>query len=136
MVDGTWVAEIDVPTGSWRYWPSDGVAIWVGARKDAIPRVEAVASLDLFDAVAALASAGLALRELSFRFADGWTANIRAHRALDLLADSGDFEGISGVWADPAGRAVRATVYKTGVVTAEDRDQAWRIAEALRELAR
>lgn len=131
MTDGTLQADLQVPPGTWRLWPERQVALWVGARPDAVPAVRADAQLDLFDAALALSDAGLKLRDLRARNAVGWGKLMRAHHALRHLAEHPDTGAVRGVWADPVGRAIRAEIHSSGTMFVQDAAAAWRIAEAV-----
>jgi hypothetical protein len=129
--DGSLSAALDVPPGMWRYWPARRVAFWLGARRDACPSLRADARLDLYDVVLRLGRHGYLLRDLKVHGPDGWGSRRRAGAALRSLANDPFADAVRGVWADPAGRAVRLEIHTTGAMAAQESDAVWTLAEAV-----
>ena len=129
--DGSMSAELEVPPGVWRYWPAGRVAFWLGARRDACPSLRADAQLDLYELVLRLGRQGYLLRDLKTLGGNGWGPRRRAGAALKALAADPFVEAVRGVWADPAGRAVRLEIHTTGAMAAQDGDTLWTLAEAI-----
>lgn len=144
--DGTLQADLEVPAGSWRFWPRLRVAVWVGVEPHATPRLAVDARLDLFDVAVAISDSGLALRDL--RVLDGseadeqadarrgWSRSLPARQALAYLAVRPDVGAVRGVWSDGEGRAVRVELHSSGVMFAQEATDVWRVAEAIGRLTR
>jgi hypothetical protein len=129
--DGSLRAELDVPAGVWRYWPARRVAFWLGAHSDSRPSLRADAQLDLYELLIRLGEQGYLLRDLKTLGPDGWGPRRRAGSALRALASDLCAAAVRGVWADPAGRAVRLEIHTSGVMIAQDGDTVWTLAEAV-----
>jgi hypothetical protein len=129
--DGSMSAELGVPPGVWRYWPARRVAFWLGASRDARPSLRANAQLDLYELVLCLGRQGYLLRDLKTLGPGGWGPRRRAGAALRALADDPSVEAVRGVWADPAGHAIRLEIHTTGAMAAQDGETVWTLAEAV-----
>lgn len=124
-------AEIDVPPGLWRLWPARGVAIWVGARPASLPRIAfSCAEVDFARALVLLADDGLWPSELRVLTEKGWSPSLRVGTALRVLV-AASADALYGLWSDEAGRALRATIFRTGEVRAETRELAERLSIVL-----
>jgi hypothetical protein len=112
-------AELELPPGRWRFWPSVGAALWVGYRPDSFPAAPSNRpELDLSAALVVLAADGLWPSELRVLDARGWTPVIGAPAAARALALGSDPIALFGVWSDQGGRALRACIFRNGEVRA------------------
>jgi hypothetical protein len=121
--DGTLQADLDLPAGTWRYWPGAGVALWIGRRGATPPTAPggAVAEqIDLAEAVTNLYEAGHWIAEVRVLDANGWSRPLRLRDALGVLTDPAfTILAISGIWSDSIG-AARVEIFTTGQVWADD----------------
>jgi hypothetical protein len=120
--DGSVVAELPVPGGTWRIWPEHGVAAWLGRRSGDLPRVNDATpvALDLPDAVRHLHDRGLWCVEVRLFDAAGWSRPMDAYDGLcDLVARAHKIEGISAIFSSQSG-PVRVEMYRDGRVLAAD----------------
>ena len=129
--DGSMTATLDLPPGVWRFWPSHRIAIWLGRHADAYPSVRANARLDLYELIMRLARRGYLLRDLKTLGPDDWGPRRRGGAALQALAADPTIRAVRGVWADPAGRAVRLEVHTSGLMAAQRGETIWNLAEAV-----
>jgi hypothetical protein len=127
MRRGVLQAELDVPAGFWRLWPSRRIAIWVGCTADAVmPFVSRPfrRELDLERALLRLHRSGLWLQEANL---------IRDHSEPERLetiiaAVRGDsrIEGVAGFWGDESGRVYEGVLHRSGDAWLEHPTQAVR----------
>lgn len=120
--EGAFQADLDVPRGIWRYWPTAGAAIWIARSEPILPPLPPGSSpekIDLLRATTTLHEAGHWVAELSLRLDDGWGPPLRLRDALEVLTDpSVTVLGISGYWSDNDG-AARVEIYEAGQVWAD-----------------
>jgi hypothetical protein len=113
-------ADLDVPEGSWRYWPHVGLAAWLGRRgTSGVPPVRAKltrARLDLVDAIQRLLTRGRWTSEMRLLGSDGeWSPSQPLKGAIEaLLAGREDIVAVSGLWSDGHGRPVRVELFCDG----------------------
>jgi hypothetical protein len=129
--DGSMTATLDLPPGVWRFWPRHRIAIWLGRHGDSYPSVRANARLDLYELIIRLARRGYLLRDLKTLGPDGWSPRRRGGAALQVLGSDATISAVRGVWADPAGRAIRLEVHTSGLMAAQRGETIWNLAEAV-----
>jgi hypothetical protein len=117
---GGFQADLDVPEGSWRFWPSWGVAAWLGRSPSSMaPRTAGSlrrGQLDLLVGLGRLLDRGFWASELRLLHeADGWMRPLSLRAALEGLAAEGDrIQGVSGLFSDGHGRAARVELFSNG----------------------
>jgi hypothetical protein len=119
MRGGGLQAELDVPSGAWRYWPDRGVAAWLSRRDSATPPTGAElepAGLGLPEAVERLHAAGLWCAEMRLYIRhEGWTPSLQLREALELLHETeAPVDGVSALWSDGRGSAARVELFAGG----------------------
>jgi hypothetical protein len=131
LSDGSFSAQLEVPPGTWRYWPESRTAFWLGRRADSRAPVRGGPRIDLFELFLGLGRGGLLLRDLKALHKGGWGPRLRAGAALRMLADDPSVKAVRGVLADRSGRAVRMEIHNTGEMAVEDRNVMWTLVEAV-----
>jgi hypothetical protein len=117
-------ARIDLPPGTWRVWPSEGRAAWLGRRPGAVPRVSdevELVELDLIQAIRRMHAAGLTCIEVQLFVAGGWTRPEDAYAGLSrLVAERQRVAGISGIFSGGDIGPARVELFHDGRVLASD----------------
>lgn len=119
MRGGALQAELDVPEGAWRVWPERGIAAWLARRRGAtVPPTPGRLDhfgLDLLDATTRLLRHGLWCSEVRLLDHCGWAAPQPIRDGLErLVAAPQNALGISALWSDGDGGAIRVELFQNG----------------------
>jgi hypothetical protein len=127
-------ADLDVPAGFWRVWPDRGIGLWVGrvpGQPPPLGRLCPSVEIDLAATLLRLGERAIWLYEGQlFHEERGWTRPLALRPLFEELTQGGaEYIAIAGSWSDPAGRAYRAVLTRSGEL------QATRPTQAVRWLA-
>lgn len=111
--------RVEVPQGEWLLWPEAPAAMWVGARRDALPgavrkRLADTNAEALSGLLDRLAGAGIWVREAAVLAGGEWGRPARADGVLALLRETG-VSALSGVFSDRAGGVARLEISAGGI---------------------
>jgi hypothetical protein len=118
-------AELDVPPGRWRVWPTRGVGLWVGRDTSPPPlaRVRALYRLDLAETVRRLGEHGIWLYEGRVFDRGRWSEPLPLKPVYQLLL-GGEATAVCGAFGDRAGRAHEAMIFRSGQLRMSHPEQA------------
>lgn len=128
---GALQADLDVPAGFWRVWPARGIGLWISRKPGQRPplgRLRPNVDIDLARTLLRLGERGIWLYEgRLYDREHGWSRPLALLPLYRALTDgSTDTLAVAGAWSDPAGRAYRAVLTRTGELQARYPTQAVR----------
>lgn len=124
-------ADLDVPAGFWRVWPTRGIGLWISRapqRRPPLGRMAHTAELDLVQTVLRLGDHGIWIYEGRLFDADaGWTRPLPLKDLFHtLVRDQQRMLAVAGSWGDSAGRSHEAVLTRAGEMQAVSPTQAVR----------